>query len=176
MKIVSVNGDRVLIKEQEDSKKTTGGGIIVPDSVKLTEATGLQKHITTGTVIRLGQDCSSFKEGESVLFAIADSALIEYGEIQYRVIRESALVFAFEGDKITRLNTDRVLIEADPMDKVTKTGLLIPENATYEPTTGTVLWIGDKCKEFKVGYRVLFGKAAVAIDLEKPITIQEYDS
>lgn len=158
-KVVAVNGDRVLIEEHAESKKKTELGIIIPDSIAFKETTGLQKHITTGTVLSVGQDCKTFKKGDSVLLGRQDAAPIEYHK-KYLVVRESAIAFSFEGTEIKKINTDRVLVQPDPLSKITDGGIIIPENANYEPVTGTALKVGELCKSTQVGEKLLFGKLA----------------
>jgi len=160
MKQISVYASRVLIQEHTDSKKKTDSGIIVPDTVKMTDTTGFHKYITTGTVLNVGHNCGFATVGDTVLFNEKDSAEIELDEKHYRIIRDAAIVLKYKEEEITAINTDRVLIEVDPMDKITKSGIIIPENANHEPTTGTVILVGKDCEEIKSNDRVLFGKSA----------------
>jgi chaperonin GroES len=165
MKIVAVNGNRVLIHQDQNVKTETDSGLIIPGTVRMTEETGLQKHITTGTILNVGSECKWGKFGDKVLFSISDCAPIEYevrpGHFEkYLVIREPQIVFAFEGDSITKINTDRVLLEPDPMEKMTESGLFIPENASFAPITGVVIGVGQDCKHVKALDHILFGNMA----------------
>lgn len=155
-----VTGNRVLIKEHKTSKKKTESGIIVPDNITMKESTGLQKNITTGTVLSAGAEARFAKNGEDVLFSISDAVEIEFENESYLIIRDNQITLKYLGEEIVGLNTDRVLVQANPMDKITASGIIIPENVNYEPSSGTVLLSGPECKELKTNMKVIFGKGA----------------
>ncbi|PKP28446.1 MAG: co-chaperone GroES [Bacteroidetes bacterium HGW-Bacteroidetes-18] len=59
---------------------------------------------------------------------------------------------------------DRVLVEPLPAEKITASGLLIPDSAKEKQQKGTVIAIGNGLKDepmtVKVGDTILFGKYA----------------
>jgi len=159
-KELRVNGDRVSVRESEGVKQVSK--LIVPDSVKFSDDTGLEKHILTGEVIGKGQRCNFVDQGMKVLFGRQEAAPIEFEENKILIMRESAILFSFNDNGIDQVNNDRVLIEPDPMEKITASGLFIPPNANYEPVMGVILKVGNECEDSTEGQRVLFGKAAGA--------------
>lgn len=160
-KELRVAGDRVLVKEDEGAKELKSG-IIVPDSVNINDTTGLQKHVRTGTVVHAGQDCKFSQPGMSVIYGRGGAATIEHEGEKPVIVRDSEILFSFVGDEIDKMNDDRVLIEPDPMDRMTEGGIYIPENAAYKPTKGKILKVGTGCKEEKVeeGAVIIFGNRA----------------
>ena len=73
---------------------------------------------------------------------------------------------------------DRVLILPDPAEKMTKSGLYIPDTAQEKPTTGTVVGAGGDCKEVRNGDRVMYGKFAgteIELNGEKLRMVRESD-
>jgi chaperonin GroES len=67
--------------------------------------------------------------------------------------------------------SDRMIIDPIPVDSITASGLIIPENAKEKPQKGTVIAVGPGTKddkmEVKVGDVVLYGKhAGTEINLE----------
>jgi len=159
MKVVKVTGTRVLIKEDEGEKESKSG-IILPDMVYASDATGLQKHVRTGTVLNAGQDCGFCKKDMRVLYGRGSAANIEHGNEKYVVVREAEALFSFTGTEIEELNDDRVLIEPDPKENMTESGIYIPESAAYRPSKGRILKIGHQCKEIAAGEDVIFGNRA----------------
>ncbi len=67
------------------------------------------------------------------------------------------------GVKIKPL-ADRVLIESQPAEEKTASGIIIPDTAQEKPQKGTVIAVGpglgDVKMEVKVGDTVLYGKYA----------------
>ncbi len=59
---------------------------------------------------------------------------------------------------------DRVLIESQPAEEKTASGIIIPDTAQEKPQKGTVIAVGpglgDVKMEVKVGDTVLYGKYA----------------
>lgn len=57
---------------------------------------------------------------------------------------------------------DRVLVEVEPPEKASESGLLLPESAQKKTQTGTILRVGNspliKELDVKVGERALYGK------------------
>lgn len=178
MKQIKVINRRVLVKEHAESKKKTESGLFIPDTVRMTDNTGLQKHITTGTVLSKGAKATFCQENDSILFARQDACEAEFNDEKHYLILDPQVVLKFNAEGITEINTDRVLIDVDPMEKITKSGIIIPASANYEPTTGTAIRVGSDCMEIKEGSRVLFGKAAgqdVEFQGKKYLSIREAD-
>lgn len=159
-KELRVNGDRVSVRESERVKQVSN--LIIPDSVKFGEYTGLEKHILTGEVIGNGQRCKFVEPGMKVLFGRQEAAPIEFEESKILIVRESAILFSFNDQGIDKVNNDRVLIDPDPMEKMTASGLFIPANANYKPVMGVIVRVGNGCEYSTEGQRVLFGEAAGA--------------
>ncbi|RLD35799.1 MAG: co-chaperone GroES, partial [Bacteroidetes bacterium] len=67
------------------------------------------------------------------------------------------------GVKIKPL-ADRVLVESQPAEEKTASGIIIPDTAQEKPQKGTVIAVGpglgDVKMEVKVGDTVLYGKYA----------------
>lgn len=61
---------------------------------------------------------------------------------------------------------DIILIQADPVEKQTASGLLLAEQWESRPPYGVVLAVGSKVESVKPGDRVMFNRfAAIDIDL-----------
>jgi chaperonin GroES len=74
----------------------------------------------------------------------------------------------------------RLLIEQDPREEVTKSGIIIPDEARERPCTGTVLRIGSRIKdpEVNAGDRIIYGKytgTEVKIDKKTYVILKEDD-
>ncbi len=77
---------------------------------------------------------------------------------------------------------DRVIVKADPAEKVTKGGIIIPDTAQEKPQRGTVVAAGPGKKDepvtVKAGNTVLYGKYAgteIQIDGEDYLIMRESD-
>lgn len=77
---------------------------------------------------------------------------------------------------------DRVLIEADAIESVMESGLIIPEGAKEKPLKGTVIEVGDgkegEAMTLKAGDRVLYGKHAgteITVDGRDYIIMRQAD-
>jgi chaperonin GroES len=158
---LSVNGDRVSLKE--DGNENIVSKIIVPDNVNFKATTGSQKHVSTGTVLEKGQDCKFVEKGMHVLYGRQDAAPIEFEDQKIIIVRENTILFSFNDQGIDRITNDRILVDPDPLEKQTASGIIIPESAIYQPTTGRILKVGAECKWSKEGMQILFGTAAGSI-------------
>lgn len=82
---------------------------------------------------------------------------------------------------------DRLVVRRLEAETTTKSGIIIPDNATEKPTQGEVLAVGDgaitdsgerRAMAVKVGDRVLFGQYAgseVKVDGETLLIMKESD-
>jgi chaperonin GroES len=177
-KILVVYGDRLLIKEDEKRVEETKSGIIIPGTVDFKESTGLQKHLITGEVLTIGDDCRYAKTDDHILFGRGDVARIEFQNSNYSIIRESAILLKMNGDDILSVNNDRVLVKPEARKEKTEGGLFIPANANYEPTAGEAFRVGSDCRFIKEGQRIMFGKNAgmeISIKGTSYIIIREAD-
>lgn len=52
----------------------------------------------------------------------------------------------------------RILIDPKPIDKITKTGIIIPAKSEDKPSIGKVISIGNEVREIKEGDIVHFNK------------------
>ena len=72
----------------------------------------------------------------------------------------------------------QLLVEADPTQDKTDSGIIIPEQAKEKekPNRGTVISVGEKIENIKPGDRVLFGKFAgtEVVTEEKKYLIMKY--
>lgn len=100
-------------------------------------------------------------------------ALFEVKESENAVIlrpNEDGFNILFEGFDTIKPIFDYVLIEKDEEKKTTNGGLVLPDNSTEKPSTGTVVAVGEGniCETtgtlspmfVKVGDRVIFPKLA----------------
>lgn len=155
---ISVTDDRVLIIESQKNKFTKSG-LIIPDSVTVTEDTGFSNLINTGTVVSKGIKCKFVNPGETVLFGKEECAKIELETEQYLVAREISVILSFNGNEIDRLNDDRYLIEIPERTNITSAGIYIPDNAVIKPVQGKILKAGNACS-IEAGAQVIFGRSA----------------
>lgn len=77
---------------------------------------------------------------------------------------------------------DRVLVEADPAETKTASGIIIPDTAKEKPMRGTIVAIGAGKKDepitVKVGDKVLYGKYSgteVSIEGKDYLIMKESD-
>lgn len=82
---------------------------------------------------------------------------------------------------------DRVLIEAELPEEMTKTGIILPDTAKEKPQSGTVVAVGEGSRAMdgslipmtvKVGDKVLFSKyggSEIKIDGEEYLVVKESD-
>ncbi|MCX8518887.1 MAG: co-chaperone GroES [Methylophilaceae bacterium] len=82
---------------------------------------------------------------------------------------------------------DRVIVKRSEEERVTASGIVIPDNATEKPDQGVVKAVGNGKKDeqgklialdVKVGDKVLFGKyagQAVKVDGEEMLVMREED-
>ena len=82
---------------------------------------------------------------------------------------------------------DRVIVKRSEEERVTASGIVIPDNATEKPDQGVVKAVGNGKKDeqgklialdVKVGDKVLFGKYAgqvVKVDGEEMLVMREED-
>lgn len=155
---IKVTGDRVLIKQYQSEKQVSG--IIVPDNIDYQRHTGLQKHVNTGKILSLGEECYFGKEGDEIFFGKDDAATIDHEGEKYTILRESSVLFTFNEDTILRVNKDRVILKAIPKEKLTLSGIIIPDNVSQPTVSGKVLFIGETCKVVSAEQTILFGQAA----------------
>ncbi len=85
------------------------------------------------------------------------------------------------GVKIKPL-ADRVLIESQPAEEKTASGIIIPDSAQEKPQKGTVVAVGpglgDVKMEVKVGDTVLYGKYAgteISVDDKEYLIMNQAD-
>ncbi len=69
---------------------------------------------------------------------------------------------------------DRVLVEPEPAQTQTQSGLYIPQTAQERPPRGTILAAGVGCKELRAGDRVIYNKGA-GVELEYGLVMRESD-
>ncbi len=66
---------------------------------------------------------------------------------------------------------DRIIVKADSPEKVTASGIIIPDSVKDKPMTGVVLKAGPGTKEnptvVKSGDKILYGKQSTEIQIEK---------
>ncbi|MCS6917110.1 MAG: co-chaperone GroES [Chitinophagales bacterium] len=79
-------------------------------------------------------------------------------------------------------NEDRVLVQPEPAEEKTASGIIIPDTAKEKPQRGKVVAVGEGSKEkpvtVKVGDRVLYGKYAgteITIDGEDYLIMRNSD-
>lgn len=57
---------------------------------------------------------------------------------------------------------DRILVQADPPETITESGIIIPDGSREKPQRGTIIAVGAGTNEEKmfleVGQRILYGK------------------
>ena len=77
---------------------------------------------------------------------------------------------------------DRVLVEPEPPEEVTQSGIIIPDTAKEKPQRGRVVAVGPGKKDtpmtVKVGDRVLYGKYAgteITIDGKEYLIMRQSD-
>lgn len=160
MDIIEVCDDRILFEQHEGQSTIGKVKIIVPGTVYANENTGLQKGITTAKILKTGERCSVYKAGDQILFGKDSSAFVELGNKKYGIIREEEICFSFEGNEVKEVNEDRILIEPYSRERITESGIIIPENVSDRPDTGKVIAVGFKVSKVKQGDAVLFGAAA----------------
>lgn len=85
------------------------------------------------------------------------------------------------GVKIKPL-ADRVLVESQPAEEKTASGIIIPDTAQEKPQKGTVIAVGpglgDVKMEVKVGDTVLYGKYAgteISVDNKDYLIMNQSD-
>lgn len=70
----------------------------------------------------------------------------------------------------------RILIDPTPIEKTTKSGIILVPKTEDKPSVGKVLSIGDEVKEIKIGDIVHFNKNVgieLLVDETKYLTIRE---
>lgn len=78
-----------------------------------------------------------------------------------------------DGEDITLLH-NRVLVQPDEAESITKGGIIIPDNAKEKLTRGRVLAVGaDESMVLEPGDRILYGKYA-GTAIEHGVNKQEY--
>ena len=73
---------------------------------------------------------------------------------------------------------DRVLVKAKEAEKTSSGGIVLIESAAEKPAEGTIISIGGKVEEVKVGDEVIYGKYAgseLKNDGETYLTMRETD-
>lgn len=159
--------DRVMVK-RDTAESTTKSGLVIPENSK--------EKPTIGTVIAVGEGSvlgnNTFLPvgvdvGEVVMFGEYSGTEVEVLDEKFVIMKESDIIGIVKGDKLIPLH-DRVLVEQDPADSMTKSSILhIPETAKKKQLRGTVLATGKgrvlsdgKLRELKLkeGNRVIFGK------------------
>ena len=53
---------------------------------------------------------------------------------------------------------ENVLVKPDPIEETTQGGIILSEKAIEKPLIGTVISVGNKVTDIKVGERVVYGK------------------
>lgn len=128
----------------------------------------------TGTIIIKGTSCLGLLDAKRIMFHRSSGTDLELNDQRILVLREQDCFLDL--DTLQSFH-DKVLIRPDPMPKEIK-GIIIPDNVNEQPQSGTVLSVGDKCVETRVGERVMFGKFAgmlITPKDEELLTIREAD-
>lgn len=74
---------------------------------------------------------------------------------------------------------NRILIDPTPIEKVTKSGIILTPKVEEKPGCGTVVSIGKEVKEVKIGDTVHFNKhvgVELVLNEKKYLTIREEEA
>jgi chaperonin GroES len=77
-----------------------------------------------------------------------------------------------------RVLGDRVLVTADSKEKMTKSGIHIPDTVEDAPVTGVVVQAGTRAVDVKTGDSILFGRGAgaeIEVHKQKYVIMREAD-
>jgi co-chaperonin GroES (HSP10) len=136
-----------------DPIKEFVNGIYISSATKVKKNKGKVYKTSVGT---------KFKEGDHVLITprmgvlMKDKCLIEERDIM--------LIYKKEG---MDLKWTKILIEPDAGEKITNSGIVVPDSVENKPTTGVIQEIGNQVTEFKKGDHVLFqSHAGIRIELK----------
>lgn len=167
--------DRVLVKRDEEEKKTSGG-IIIPDTVDNPPLLGTVTAVGSGAILPSGKIRKlELSEGDRVMFSRYAGTSIEIDGDIHLMLAEKDLAAAVVDGKVIPL-LDKVLVRRDPTEEKTAGGLFIPEQAQEPPLRGTVLRVGSgallqngekRNLDVSEGDRIMFNQyAGVEIEFE----------
>lgn len=88
--------DRVLIKREEEERKTSGG-IVIPDTAKEKPIRGSVVAVGTGKRLDNGEICAlTLKVGQKVLFGKYAGTEVKIGDTEYVIMREDDIMAIVE--------------------------------------------------------------------------------
>jgi len=84
--------DRVLVKRVESEEKTVGG-IIIPDTAKEKTQIGTVEAVGTGRVAKDGATTPlTVKAGNKILFGKYSGTEVEFGGVEYLILKEDEIL------------------------------------------------------------------------------------
>ena len=162
--------NQVLLKVELEQDKTTKSGIILLNLTK--------KREDKGEVISFGNNIKNFKKGDIVKFYYGAGYKVNHKGVEHLLIDNRNILGTLLVNGKFKPNLDFVVIDRDAPLVKTVRGIIIPDTEQKPSMTGTIVAIGDECKDIEVGQKAWYdgeqSRSLITID-DKEYLIMKQD-